>query len=584
MKNKKIIITLISIITILIISLFFSFQSFLMNNVDKLLGSVNYPTSNGIKISCDSNSINVGSSTTCTLTGYMTGGASGISGTLETSGGITLSNIDYSGWNNYGTSPELTLVNSSGTTSGNQFVVATMTITGVSAGNATLSFVGNAADDNKVIISDSNDNSVEVADASYTITVTSSSSGGDTPSLSSDNTLKSLKVNSESVSLTNSTITVTNDVSSVNITATPNDTKATVSGDIGTKAVSVGNNTFNIVVTAENGSIRTYQLVVIRQQSQAKSSINTLKTLTVSNATIVPTFNSSITSYTTTVDNSVESVNIGATVTDNSSTIISGTGTKSLSVGINIVEIDVKAENGDIKTYLITITRKEEETISEDTSKSSDNKLKSLKIDDATLIPTFDSSKEQNYVAVVEDDASEIKINATANSSKATISYSEELTNDTLTMSTNEETKNINIIVTAENGSKKYISLTVMRKSYYDSHKDEVDNNVGNITDACTLELTSSVYTIDNNKLEINNVNKDHSIDTIKSNLTVSCGNIMVNENKVVLSSDTQVKEYTINRVWIPQTGQKVIKYTIAIIVLLGGIGGLIFYKKKMEK
>lgn len=105
-----------------------------------------------------------------------------------------------------------------------------------------------------------------------------------------------------------------------------------------------------------------------------------------------------------------------------------------------------------------------------------------------------------------------------------------------------------------------------------------------NNANECKMILSSSVYTIDNNKLTINNVDKNHSVETIRNNITSDCGTIMVSENKVVLSTNKEIKEYTINRMWMPQTGQKVIKYTVIIAGIIAIITGLLIYKKKNDK
>ena len=99
----------------------------------------------------------------------------------------------------------------------------------------------------------------------------------------------------------------------------------------------------------------------------------------------------------------------------------------------------------------------------------------------------------------------------------------------------------------------------------------------------CELILKSSVYTIDNDKLEINNVNKDHDMDKIKSNLTSDCGVISISFDKIVLSNDKTSKTYIINRVWFPQTGVKVIKYGLIITIIAVIVVGLFILKKKMK-
>ena len=88
---------------------------------------------------------------------------------------------------------------------------------------------------------------------------------------SADNTLKSLTVSEGSLSpvfgadTTNYTVTVTGAVSSITISAEANDVKASIEG-AGTKALSVGVNEFNIVVTAENKTTKTYIVNVTRNE------------------------------------------------------------------------------------------------------------------------------------------------------------------------------------------------------------------------------------------------------------------------------------------------------------------------------
>ncbi len=86
-------------------------------------------------------------------------------------------------------------------------------------------------------------------------------------SYSKDNDLKDLKVEGFEISpaftkdTLNYSVTVPEGTTSVNVIATPNDSKSSVSG-AGSVEVSEGTNNINIVVRAENGSEKTYNLVV----------------------------------------------------------------------------------------------------------------------------------------------------------------------------------------------------------------------------------------------------------------------------------------------------------------------------------
>lgn len=552
---KKKIGVMIAFILMLLAIVYFSFSNLFAKNINKLRADISYPTSNGVKIECDNSSIDVDASTNCSLTGYLTGGASGISGQFETYGGISISDIDYDGWNNYGTVPELTLVYNNGVTPSNQFVIATFKINGIASGNATVKFIGNDVDDNKVIYSDSTDNSVEVADAIYNINV----SGGVQPDPeSSDNTLKSLKVNDQTVDLSTLTITVPNTTTQASVVAEKNEEHAIVSGYTNPIDLQVGNNSISIVVTAQNGAVRTYNLTIVRE-ADSRSSDNDLKSLSVTDATISPDFDKNVTNYTVVVNNSVTNVTINAQANEEHATITGYTNPVSLQVGNNSISIVVTAQNGTPKTYNLTIQR--EEPI--DPTKSNDNTLKSLSVTGVTLNPLFNSDVT-DYTARVDKTVTTITINAEKNDTKAI------LEGDGQKTLVNGE-NSFSIVVTAENNSKKTYTIVITKES-------------SSPTTCPELKLESSVYKIDNDKLVISNVSKDHNVDTIRNNLSTTCGTINVTETKVTLSSDTQIKEYTIERVWLPQTGQTVIKYSLIIAILAVILGALLFIKKKMDK
>lgn len=87
-----------------------------------------------------------------------------------------------------------------------------------------------------------------------------------------------------------------------------------------------------------------------------------LQSLAVSGQSLTPTFSMYDTEYSVIVENEVSSVTISAKAYDTNA-VITGTGTKKLSVGENKLEVVVKAQNGAERTYIITILRKEAEVI-----------------------------------------------------------------------------------------------------------------------------------------------------------------------------------------------------------------------------
>jgi hypothetical protein len=86
--------------------------------------------------------------------------------------------------------------------------------------------------------------------------------------LSADATLSSLTVSSGDFSFnantTNYTVNVSNEVTSIDVIGTANHAAATVSGNVTGKSLEVGDNAVNITVTAEDGTVKTYTVTVVR--------------------------------------------------------------------------------------------------------------------------------------------------------------------------------------------------------------------------------------------------------------------------------------------------------------------------------
>ena len=83
---------------------------------------------------------------------------------------------------------------------------------------------------------------------------------------------------------------------------------------------------------------------------------NKLSGITIDGYSLTPTFSKDTEKYDLVVDSSVSSVNIRATAIDSKATV-NGAGTISLGSGTTIVKIVVKAENGDTRTYQVSIAK-----------------------------------------------------------------------------------------------------------------------------------------------------------------------------------------------------------------------------------
>ena len=85
---------------------------------------------------------------------------------------------------------------------------------------------------------------------------------------------------------------------------------------------------------------------------------NKLSTISVDGYTLTPTFSMDTVDYSLIVDNAVTAVNVSAQAID-SKAQISGTGTVNLNIGVNTVTVRVTAENGSVRDYRISITRRD---------------------------------------------------------------------------------------------------------------------------------------------------------------------------------------------------------------------------------
>lgn len=89
---------------------------------------------------------------------------------------------------------------------------------------------------------------------------------------------------------------------------------------------------------------------------------NRLKSITANGYTLTPTFDKDILNYSLIVDENVNKVKIIAEAFDKKASI-AGTGNINVSTSITIAEINVVAENGDLRTYTVTIYKKGAENV-----------------------------------------------------------------------------------------------------------------------------------------------------------------------------------------------------------------------------
>lgn len=269
--------------------------------------------------------------------------------------------------------------------------------------------------------------------------------------LSTNNNLSSLSVNGTSVpsfSATKLTYDLgRTDASSVTIAAVAADAKATVSGT-GTRNLAYGRNTLGVVVTAENGTKKTYNVVITR--NDYRNSNNYLESLSLSVGEI--NFNKTTQAYTVVVEHAITSITISASPED-SKAKVSGTGTKTLKVYTNTFNVVVTAENQTKRTYTLNIVRRDLQGNAGNLS--TNNNLKSLEL---VGYPIQFNSNIKEYEITVDNTVSFVEIKAETEDAKAalTINNIEELQ-----FGVNE----ISVVVTSESGVANNYLIKIIRST-----------------------------------------------------------------------------------------------------------------------
>ena len=386
--------------------------------------------------------------------------------------------------------------------------------------------------------------------------------------LNNDAALKSLtltngvNIGTFSGGTTSYTATVPYKTKSSEVTALTNDSNAVITSGTGSfnfTNYGTTTNTHNIVVNAENcdskyasvpGNTCTSKTYTITVTRTSPSSNNNLSNLTVNNKTVT-NFNKNTLEYTLpNVSNETTSLLVGAVVEDtDKAQIKSGTGTVNLNIGDNTLNIVVKAENGDEKTYKLHVRRL-----------SNDNKLKSLEVKStpsASLSPAFTSTFFGDYNYNYTEDVSSIDVKAIVNDTdKAMVGIVDANGSETLTSSLNTASKtfttntsNVTIVVTAEDGSIQNYTLNLVRAKSTDANLSSLIVNPGELVPVFSKETRNYNVTVDGSVTSINvnatPLSKYAKVESITGNTNLNFGN---NQVEVVVKAESgNTVTYTIN-------------------------------------
>lgn len=323
----------------------------------------------GITISQSSVSMNVGESNTITLS------ASNATGTVSVSSSnpaVAIANADN--WIEDGKS-------------------ISITITGKSAGSATITVSGIVSDNSGKDDNYSKPISVTVKEKEQTPTIPTTPTTPATPTVTEKSniaTLSNLGIRPNDFSGFKSNtysynVEVSNETEKIEVYASPakgQENKQKISG-IGTKTLKEGVNTFEVIVTAEDGKTKkTYTINVTRKEKveqpqeepekqpeetpeEPMEEIFGLSELKIEGLELVPQFQTDVYEYKIELKEDVEKLNITTLATEANSNI-EIVGNENLKEGENIITIIVKGENEEkTATYQIIVNKiieKQEDT------------------------------------------------------------------------------------------------------------------------------------------------------------------------------------------------------------------------------
>ena len=429
-----------------------------------------------LSLNCPANA-KAGASVACTLSVSQTGGVSAVKGNFNL-GGTTYKSFDKNG------SYDISTVDQDGFLFGKTDGFSSS----ITLGKLNVTIPSNASPGDSFTIkitnvsaTDLEFNDISHKDISDTIKIKSNV-----------NTLSSLSITGAEISFNESTLnySATVDADSITITAKAKDSSASVSG-AGKKTLKYGKNEFKVVVTAEDGSKKTYTLTITRPDN--RNTNNYLKSLSVDVGNI--SFNKDTTIYNVNVEADVKAAKISAEVEDEKAFFVKNYGARSVSLkyGKNEILVKVSAENEKVKTYTINITRKDD--------RSSDNTLSSLSITPGSI--NFNKNTTEYYVKV-DDSVTEIKIDATANDSKATIKIEKP-------KKLVEGENKYKVIVTAENEKTKTYTIIVTKGDTQTSQVEDPTQENPNSEDPGNTQLQSNNNTAKN--ISVKGYNIDFSSD-----------------------------------------------------------------------
>ena len=302
------------------------------------------------------------------------------------------------------------------------------------------------------------------------------SGGGTTPPINVD-PLTALSVSNISLSpafsatVNSYTATVPFSTSSITLQASVvSGASVTVNGAAfngsGTFDLTVGSNAFSVVVTS-SGASETYTVTITREVASTDAE---LSELAVSSGSLSPIFTSQTLIYGVSVGNETASITVTPTSNDsNASIVVNGTaltsgsasGAIALTVGDNVIDIVVTAEDGvSTQTYTVTITRL--------VPLSDDADLSSLNLSVGSLDPAFNATT-LTYSASVSFTTTSITVTPVLSDTNASVTVNGSFTDSgaaSESINLNEGDNTLTLVVLAEDSTTiQTYTVTVTRQA-----------------------------------------------------------------------------------------------------------------------
>ncbi len=386
---------------------------------------------------------------------------------------------------------------------------------------------------------------------------------------SSDATLTDVYINEQKVVCSNyvcELIIKDNDVANVVITYKTNDEKASVSKEKIEETLKNGENTYTVTVTAEDGTEQIYTFKVTKKVLSTDSS---LKKLLINGEEI--TLSKGTTKYQTTVSYATNKLDVEVEPTDSNASLVDSNTNK---ISYDFFEdekelrIKVQAEAGDITTYVINVSRRDE----------ADATLKSLTIDEVDL--NFESEIFDYEVTVLRN-VSSLEIEAIPTDNEATVKI-----DNPKNLEIGENTVKIEV---DNDGNIKTYTIKVTKL-------DEEDITLANLKsltiEGYTINFQEDVYEYN---LEIGDVNflvidAIPKVDTAKVEITGNLDLVDGSIIKIKVSYDDEISNvYRLNisknlSVNESNITLKIVIIVVVVLIVIAVVVLLIIQKKKKNK